>query len=333
MAYDKEILSETLRELETERAERERELSERRAEVYEQVPRIRVIDDTLRGAAASVVRAALESGDDPTEAVARLRDRNLSLQRERTSLLIQNGFAADYLSLRPSCPVCADLGYIGTRPCECLKARYARRLTERLSTILPIADQNFESFRFDCYSEMPDARMGISPRENMDYNFDQCSEYARHFNEHSGNLLLYGSAGLGKTFLSTCIAKVVAERGFSVAYDTAIAILGHFETEKFGGFNAENAARQIHKYKNADLLIIDDLGAELTTAFTVSALYGLLNHRLMVRRPMIVNTNLLPGELEKRYSPAIASRILGEFTQLRFFGEDIRLLKRRKGGL
>ena len=333
MAYDKEILSETLRELEAERAGRERELAERRSEVYEQVPRIRAIDDTLRGAAAAVVRTALETGADPSEAIAHLRDRNLALQQERTTLLIQNGFAADYLSLRPSCPVCADLGYVGTRPCECLKARYARRLTERLSTILPIADQNFESFRFDYYAEQPDSRIGLSPRENMDYNFDQCSEYARHFGEHSGNLLLYGSAGLGKTFLSTCIAKAVAERGFSVAYDTAITILGHFETQKFGGLDAENAARHIRKYQNADLLIIDDVGAELTTAFTVSALYSLLNHRLMVRRPVILNTNLVPGELEKRYSPAIASRILGEFTQLRFFGDDIRLLKRRRGGL
>lgn len=332
MAYDKEILSATLRELEMERAERERELSERRTEVYGQVPRIRAIDEELRRAAAGVVRAALESGDDPTVAVARLRDRNLALQKERETLLMQNGFAPDYLSLRPSCPVCADLGYIGTHPCECLKARYARKLTERLSTILPVADQNFESFRFDYYSEKPDARMGISPRENIEYNFDECSEYARHFTAHAGNLLLYGSAGLGKTFLSTCIAKTVSERGFSVAYDTAINILGHFETEKFGGADAAGAVRQIRKYQDADLLIIDDLGAELTTAFTTSALYSLLNHRLMVRRAMIINTNLVPGELEKRYSPAIASRILGEFSQLRFFGEDIRLIKRHRGG-
>lgn len=333
MAYDKEILSAALRELETERTEREQRLSHRRATVYAQIPRIRAIDENLRGAAASVVRTALESGADPTAAVERLRDRNLALQRERESLLVQNGFARDALSLRPSCPICSDLGYVGTRLCSCMKTRYAKKLTERLSTILPINDQNFESFQFGFYSNRPDSRMGISPYENIEYNFHKCRDYAQNFSEHSGNLLLYGSAGLGKTFLSTAIAKSVSEHGFSVAYDTAISILSHFETEKFGGQNAASASHHIRKYKNADLLIIDDLGAELTTAFTTSALYGLLNHRLMVCRPVIINTNMMPGDIEKRYSPAIASRILGEFTQLRFFGEDIRLQKRRQRGL
>lgn len=330
MAYDKEILSDTLRELEAERAQREQELTQRRAEVYAEITRVRAIDDTLRSTAAAVLRAALESGDDPTEAVSRLRDQNLALQAERARLLTQHGFASDYLSLRPACPVCADLGYVGTEACECLKARYAKRLTERLSVILPIKDQNFETFQMDFYAQQPDARMGLSPRDNMEYNFEECWDYARHFGKQSRNLLLYGAPGLGKTFLSTCIAKAVSERGFSVAYDTAIAILGYYEAEKFGSANAQAATQYIRKYRRADLLIIDDLGAELTTSFTISALYDIINGRLMAKKPMIINTNLNPVELEKRYSAAIASRVLGEFSQLRFFGEDIRLMKRRR---
>lgn len=332
MGFDKEVLSNTLRELEAERTQREQELAARRTEVYAVIPRIRVIDDTLRSTAAAVLRASLESDSDPSTAVLKLRDRNLTLQHEKTQLLIHNGFAEDYLSLHPSCTKCADLGYIGTEPCDCLMTRYAKRLTEQLSTILPIKDQNFETFQIDFYPQQPDARMGLSPRENMEYNLEQCWHYAHYFGKQKRNLLLYGPPGLGKTFLSTCIAKTVSEHGFSVAYDTAINILSHFETEKFGGANAQNAAKHIYKYQHAELLIIDDLGAELTTAFTVSALYGILNHRLMAHRAMILNTNLLPGDLEKRYSPAIASRILGEFSQLRFFGEDIRILKHRRGG-
>ena len=331
MAYDKQILSDLLREMEARREARSRLLAERRQEVYDRVPRIRQIDETLRGTAAAVLRAALETGDDPTAAVERLREQNLALQRERVRLLTEAGLPADFLDDKPDCPLCGDNGYIGAEPCTCLKTRYAKRLTEQLSTILPIADQNFEAFRLDYYSDVRDSRLGLSPRENMEANLDLCAEYAHHFSAHSPNLLLFGSAGLGKTFLSTCIAKTVSERGASVAYDTAIHVLGSYETVKFGGPDAAEAQHAIRKYEHADLLILDDLGTELATAFTTSVFYSLLNTRLMARRPMIVNTNLQPNELEKRYSAAVASRLLGEFTHLRFFGEDIRQIKRRGG--
>lgn len=331
MAYDKQILSDLLREMERRHEAREKILTERRQEVYTRIPRIRHIDDTLRGTAASVLRAALESGDDPTAAIERLRDQNLALQRERTRLLLEAGLPADFLDDKPECTVCSDAGYVGAEPCQCLKARYAKRLTEQLSTILPIADQNFESFQLDFYPDTQDARLGISPRENMEFNLHTCKQYAERFSLQSPNLLLFGSAGLGKTFLSTCIAKTVSESGFSVAYDTAIHVLGCYEAVKFGGIDAEQSQRTIRKFEQADLLILDDLGTELSTAFTTSVFYSLINTRLMTRRPMIINTNLQPNELEKRYSAAVASRLLGEFTHLRFFGEDIRQLKRRRG--
>ena len=233
MAYDKQILSDLLREMEARREARSRLLTERRQEVYDRVPRIRQIDETLRGTAAAVLRAALETGDDPTAAVERLREQNLALQRERVRLLTEAGLPADFLDDKPDCPLCGDNGYVGAEPCTCLKTRYAKRLTEQLSTILPIADQNFEAFRLDYYSDVRDSRLGLSPRENMEANLDLCAEYAHHFSAHSPNLLLFGSAGLGKTFLSTCIAKTVSERGASVAYDTAIHVLGSYETVKF----------------------------------------------------------------------------------------------------
>ena len=125
------------------------------------------------------------------------------------------------------------------------------------------------------------------------------------------------------------VAEAVSARGFSVAYDTAINIIAAYETIKFGNGDGAAAAERAARYERADLLIIDDMGTEMGTAFTVSALYNLINNRLMAHRPMIVNTNLLPDELKKRYSPAVASRLLGEFKQLRFFGDDIRMLKSR----
>lgn len=330
MRFNREILSAVLRDIDTENNARTTLFSNRRKEIYEKIPRIYEIDCLLSNTAAAVLHAALQNGTDPTEAIEQLRQKNLNLQEERRSLLLQAHYPADYLDETPVCSKCSDTGYIGTQPCECLKKRYAARLTEELSTILPIGAQNFEHFRIDYYSTAPDSRLGLSPRENMEYNRDTCRQYANNFSLHAPNLLLYGSTGLGKTFLSSCIAKVVSEHSFSVAYDTAIRIFSSYESVKFNSPDSTEAARRIHKYERCDLLIIDDLGTEMVTAFTISTLYGLLAERLMHRRPMIVNTNLLPASFEKCYSPAIASRLTGEFIPLRFFGEDIRAIMHRR---
>lgn len=330
MGYDKKLLAEARRELERERASRSEAFEERRREVYAREPRVRAIDRTLSQTAAAVLKAALNTGGDPAAAIEGLRQQNLALQAERAGLLSRMGLPADYLTEKPMCEKCGDTGYAGSATCDCVKERYAKLLRKQLSTVLPIRDQNFARFNMEYYSTRPDKRLGLSPRENMEYNLDECKAYAKNFGAQSPNLLLYGSTGLGKTFLSSCIAEAVAARGFSVAYDTAINIVAAYETIKFGGGNGEEAAERAARYERADLLIIDDMGTEMGTAFTVSALYNLINNRLMARRPMIVNTNLPPEALSEKYSPAVASRLLGEFISLRFFGDDIRLLKKQK---
>ena len=330
MAYDKKLLSAARRELERDREAHEDELEARRRDIYAREPRIRAIDRELSATAIQVLRAALEQGSDPEKAIASLRERNLSLQEERSRLLRGLGLPADWLTNRPMCEKCGDTGYEGAATCECVKRRYARLLKQQLSSVLPIEDQNFEKFNLSYYSPRIDPNMHDSPLENMRVNLFECKAYARNFGENSPNLLLYGSTGLGKTFLSTCVAEAVSARGFSVAYDTAINIIAAYETIKFGNGDGAAAAERAARYERADLLIIDDMGTEMGTAFTVSALYNLINNRLMAKRPMIINTNLLPETLSEKYSPAVASRLLGEFLPLRFFGDDIRLLKMRR---
>lgn len=330
MHFNREILSAVLRDIDIENNTRAALFAARRQEIYAKIPRICEIDRILSNTAAAVLRAALQNGTDPTEAVHALQQNNLRLQAERRELLTQFGYPASYLEETPICARCSDTGYIGTEPCECLKKRYTSRLTSELSTILPIREQNFEHFQIEYYPVEPDARLGISPRENMEFNRKTCHEYAVNFSLSSPNLLLYGSTGLGKTFLSSCIAKVVSEHGFSVAYDTSIRIFSSYESVKFNSADASEAAHRIRKYEKCDLLIIDDLGTEMLTAFTISTLYGLLEERLMRHRPMIINTNFLPDTFEKYYSPAIASRLNGEFIPLRFTGKDIRGIKRQR---
>ena len=329
MQFDKQILSDILREYEIKRELHAKQLSERKLEVYKKIPRIKQIDSLLKGTAASVLKIALENGDDPEDALNNLKQQNLALQRERRELLIKNNIPHDFLDDKPDCHICSDMGYIGTEPCRCLKYAYQERLNKQLSTMLPVKDQNFESFKLDFYSQANDSRMGMSARENMKINFNPCRKYADTFSENSENLLFCGSTGLGKTFLSTCIAKVVTQSGFSVAYDTAINIVNNYEMVKFNGLDSTQAREAITKYEKADLLILDDLGTEFSTPLAISIIYSLINNRLMSHKPMIISTNLLPNELEKRYSAAIASRLNGEFTTLRFFGDDIRRLKRK----
>ena len=243
---------------------------------------------------------------------------------------MDNGYPADYLTVTVSCPICRDTGYDGSRLCACVKRRAAEIQKQDLSTLLPVDKETFSTFRLDYYSSQPDSRFGLSPRQMAQANLQRCRSFAEHFGSSYENLLLYGSAGLGKTFLSSCIARTVTERGFSVTYDTAISIFDQYNAAKFRTGDPAAAAHAVERFRSADLLIIDDLGTEMPSSFHTSCLYDLISRRLMSRKPTILSTNLLPAELENRYSQAIASRILGEFTQLRFIGSDIRRIRKQQ---
>lgn len=330
MRFVKEILAEVLRDLEHARADRASKLASRRAQVYAQVPRIAAIDRALSRTAATVLMHALSKGEDPETAVARIAAQNQALQQERRQLLVQNNFADNYLDETYACDRCSDFGYVGQQPCECLLIRYREKLTASLSSFLPINDQNFTTFRLDYYPSVADARTGVAPRDIMSSILLSCKNFAYNFASHQQNLLLFGSTGLGKTFLSSAIAKVVSEQGFSVCYDTSIHIFAAYESVRFRAGDMEEARKRIYQYEHSDLLILDDLGTEMSTQFNTSTFYQLLSTRLMAGRSMIINTNLLPTSLAGRYSDAIASRLYGDFEHLRFMGEDIRILKKRQ---
>ena len=161
----------------------------------------------------------------------------------------------------------------------------------------------------------------------MERNLRICRTYALTFSNNSGNLLFIGGTGLGKTFLSACIARSVADRGYSVIYETSSHLFSKLEKAKFNP-NDDNR-REAAKFEMCDLLIIDDLGTEMPGQFVVSALYSLLNDRILSEKSMVISTNLNADELSRRYSPQIASRLLGNFDCRRFVGEDIRVLKNR----
>ena len=330
MAYDGKIMRRAQQRFEEDRRAREEQFHQRQETIYDRAPRLRQIDQELRSTMSHIIASALRRGTDPRPAVAVLRDRNLDLQTERTALLHRLGLGPDALDEKPACALCGDTGFREGAVCRCLRAYYAREQKRELSVLLDLGSQSFDTFSLDWYAQTRDDNYGVSPRQNMETVYEVCADYAAHFGRRSGNLLLFGDPGLGKTFLSACIAREVSDGGFSVVYDTAGQIFERFEARKFGRTEGEAAEADVERVLNCDLLILDDLGTELTTAFVVSALYQILNTRLLTEKCTILNTNLNPGEIARRYSAQIASRVEGEYRLLPFFGEDIRRLKRER---
>ena len=324
MGYSAEVMRRARARLAAAKADRESENQQHLAEAYAKVPRLQEIDRQLRMTMAMAAQAAFVRGDDARIAMEEVKQKNLALQQERQQLAhlyFEEGFLDD----SPICDRCGGSGYVGATMCECLK-ELCRQEQKKELTFLNLGRETFEQFRLDYYSDRYDANFGASPRMIMEKNFQTCRKYAHSFTEKSGNLLFNGGTGLGKTFLSACIARVVAERGYSVVYESAGHLFAKMEQAKFGG--DEEAREEIKKYGGCDLLIIDDLGTEMPGQFVNSALYGLINDRLLGGKPMVISTNLnMVEELPKRYSPQVVSRLQGSFKQLPFVGEDIRVKK------
>ena len=325
MGYSAEVLQRARARLAQAKADRDSENQRHLAEAYQRVPRIKEIDLQLRRTMAQAAQAVFASGGDVVSVMEQAKEANLSLQRER-AVLVDTYFEEGYLDDSPICDRCGGSGYVGSTMCECL-AELCRQEQKKELSLLAGGKENFSQFRLEYYSDAYDPKYGASPRAIMERNFRTCRTYAAAFTENAGNLLFVGGTGLGKTFLSACIARTVADRGYSVCYETASHLFTKLERAKFNGDEA--ARKDTERYANCDLLIIDDLGTEMPGQFVTAALYSLLNDRLLEGKPMVISTNLNVDEAARRYSPQIASRLHGSFTRLTFVGDDIRVMKNR----
>ncbi len=328
MGYEKEVLARA-RSRYGEAVEQHRQSQRlRQAEIYEKLPEVAALDRQLRQTMADVMAHAFRSGEDPTQAVAAVRDKNLELQQRQNQLLRDAGYRPEDLRDGPLCRKCSDTGYIGERMCGCLRKFCVEEQRKELTSLLRSRRSSFDDFSLDYYSSVPDPALGISPQAQMEIIYDACVSYARHFSTSSKNMLFTGGTGLGKTFLSGCIAQDVVAQGYSVVYDTAIHLFSCLEKQKFGGATEEEL-RMAERIMACDLLILDDLGTEMLTSFISPALYSMINGRILTEKPTIISTNLSMAELSKRYTPQIASRLAGEYITLMFLGQDIRLQKRQ----
>ena len=323
MGYSIEVVRRARERLAQARSERERENREHLRMAYEQQPRLQEIDRQLRMTMAKAAMSAF-AGGEAERLMEEAKQQNLSLQHERRQI-VEGCFEPGFLDESPICPVCSGSGYVGSSMCSCL-AELCRQEQKKELTFLSAGQESFDQFRLDYYSDKP-TLAGYVPRVIMEKTYNTCRRYAFGFHDKAGNLLFSGNTGLGKTFLSACIARTVADQGYSVVYESAGRLFQTLEKARFEA-NDENR-RAAAKYAECDLLIVDDLGTELPGQFVTAALYSLINDRLLELRPTIISTNLSEEELIRRYNPQIASRLRGSYKRVAFVGDDIRLLKNR----
>jgi DNA replication protein DnaC len=312
--YTRENYTISKAEIEKRRLDAIATAEERNKELALISPEIRVIDKELSGTGLLLFKTACSGGD-----ITPIRERNTALVKKRRELLVSLGYPADYTDVHYTCKECSDTGFVGTRMCSCLKQLLITKNIQSSGMGNLIDKQSFENFNLAVHKSKPEVYA------RMERNIRIAKAFAEGFASHHDNLLLIGTTGTGKTHISTAIAKVVISQGFDVLYDSVQNIINDFENDKFrSGYNQTESAGA--KYLECDLLIIDDLGAEFVSQFSVSALYNLINTRQNKGLSTIISTNLSGPELAGKYDGRIYSRIIGaDYTVLRFEGNDYRI--------
>ena len=326
MATKTQIYKEVLREYDALRTRKAAELRERKESLYARFPRLAEIELELSMLGASTAKLVLLKPEERESAVAKMRQKQHDLEEERMGILAKNCLSPSLLKLEYVCDACKDTGYVENAPCACMKHKLMDRLYDQSNVREIVKLENFDTFDLRLFSDAVVAAEGISPKENAQRNLKKAMEFAEH--PFGDNLLLYGGAGRGKTFLCNCIAKEVLEQGKTVLYLTAGQLFKQLEDMRFRNKEEEEPFDWDRELLDADLLIIDDLGTEFATVFTASELFRIVNDRKLRQRPVVISTNLDYKALMEQYSDRVMSRLIGEYTTLKFFGEDIRMKKK-----
>lgn len=309
-------------QLQQSRLVAEREADARREALYAEIPEIAEIDRALQRLGMQLFRAAMQGSAGLDARLADIRANNEQLQADRAEMLHSRGYPADYTEPRYACAHCKDTGYVDGRPCACMKQALVLEGFAHSGLGALLRTQSFETFSLSVYPP--------EKQEHMKRNLQLCRAYAEQFDPAEGKcLLLYGATGLGKTHLSTSIAQVVIKNGYDVRYESAQRLFEVFEESRFTRYEREEE-NPTYDWFHCDLLILDDLGTEAITQYSVSCLYHLLNTRINAGLSFIINTNLFDDDLMKKYQDRIVSRIFGTCRTLLFVGNDVRKVRIEK---
>ncbi len=325
MSFDARYYQEAEKKLGERRARSERELARHETEIAEKHPEILKLQREISLTSARLIDLILSRDKDFERKLSELEQNNLALQERLRESLIRSGYPRDYLDLPYQCEKCRDTGVSDGKRCGCFLDLVRQLAAEDLNRSSPLSLCDFADFDLNYYDNTQTTVLGCTAREAMRDNLEFCRRYARDFHLPCGGIFMRGGTGLGKTHLSLSIANEVIRKGYNVVYGSAPDLFRKMEREHFDRSDGDTAG----VLQNAELLILDDLGAEFESKFYTAALYAVVNNRLNASLPTIVSTNCELAELKQRYGERVASR-LAAMEQLIFVGNDIRI---RKAGL
>lgn len=313
-----------MREYDRVRLMHKRELDERTKEIYNKIPRIKDINDSISSiSVAGAKRMLLENAGTMSD----IKKQIDALSKEKTSILRSHGYPDDYLSMRYNCNTCKDTGYVDGHKCHCLSNSIIEILYQQSNIKEVLQRENFDNFSFAHYDNVKkDSATGLTALQNMHEIVKTCRTYIDEFSSEYRNLYLYGATGVGKTFLTNCIAKELIDSSHSVIYVSAIRLFEILANNTFKkSYETTTAFDIATNLLECDLLIIDDLGTELVNSFTISAFFNCLNERHLRQKSVIISTNLSLAELRTNYSERVFSRITSNYTLLKVYGDDLRM--------
>lgn len=322
----KDILREVSLEYERKRDRQEKEKNTRIQYIYKKIPAIRRIDEDILKTGLSMSKYILGNPNSYKETVKKTKEIIDALKMEKAYLLTESNIPSDYMEIVYECKTCKDTGYLENgKKCNCLKQSLVTRAYKMSNLGSVLNKENFHSFNIDVFNNEPYSGESMTPRENMIDIVGIAEGFISNFDESNGeNLLFYGTTGLGKTFLCNCIAKALLDKNKIVIYQTAFTILDILERRRFGKGNNDISDYQYNLLFDADLLVIDDLGTEVTNTFTNAEIFNIVNTRLIGGKKTLISTNLTPKEISEIYTDRVFSRILDKFIPLKFYGKDLR---------
>ncbi len=319
-------MREISREYERKRDKQEKDKQARINDVYKKIPAIRRIDDDILRTGISMAKYVIGNPEGYKNSVEKTKEIIEKLKMERAYLLTESNISSDYMELKYDCDTCKDTGYLENREkCNCLKQELVTRAYRMSNLGNVLKKENFHNFNIDIFSNNKYPGEDMTPRENMIDIAGISEGFISNFEEPNGdNLLFYGTTGLGKTYLCNCIAKALLDKNKIVIYQTAFTILDILERRRFGKSNNELSDYQYNLLFDSDLLIIDDLGTEVTNTFTNAEIFNIVNTRIIGGKKTLISTNLTPKEISEIYTDRVFSRILDKFIPLKFYGKDLR---------